>query len=181
MSSQERIKQIRQRSEGSFTTGVPIGTDGILVDMISELDLEEELRLGGNHYVDIVETNTATEIKEWYFSEARGSRTIEQMSQDDLITFSASVSIISAVQYNIVTDSNDDENTDIIMADDDYLVSRENIASDEERIEMSLYRGDLDNEGILIHHKTIYIYENSDGEIAIDEQVDYSGNVNNLF
>ena len=41
---------------------------------------------------------------------------------------------------------------------------------------MQLYKYNLDdNSGILLHEKIIYIYEAIDGEISIDEQVDYSG------
>lgn len=183
--NQGRIKQIRKRSNGSFpTTGIPIGTDGILVDMISQLDLEEEIRLGGNHYVDIVETNTATIIKEWYFSEARGSRSLEQMSP--YVTYSASVNIISAIENNLAQSSNDGVFVTYIERDEqeqevshgDFIVDREAIASNAERIQMNLYRYDMDSQdGVLIHSKTIYITESLTGEIGIDEQVDYSGDV----
>ena len=172
-----RIKQIRTRSGADFPTGVPIGTDGILVDMLSELDLEEEIRLGGNHYVDIVQTDTATEIREWYFSEPRGTRTMTEMSQ--YVTYSALVSIISAVDIPLGQTIQD--GTFVTQeTDGDIIVSRQAISSNEERIEMSLYRYDMDNGGILLHSKTVYIYEDPlTDRVIIDEQMGGNGDTNN--
>lgn len=172
-----RIKQIRTRSNSDFLTGVPIGTDGILVDMLSELDLEEEIRLGGNHYVDIVQTDTATEIREWYFSEPRGTRTITEMSQ--YVTYSALVSIISAVDIPLGQTVQD--GTFITKEiDGDIIVSRQAISSNEQRIEMSLYRYDMDNGGTLLHSKTVYIYEDPLTErVIVDEQMGGNGDTNN--
>ena len=64
-----RVKEIRQKnSSGSFDVGVPLGTDGILVDMLSGLDNEEELKLGGNHnsYIEEV-SDSVTRITETYY------------------------------------------------------------------------------------------------------------------
>ena len=172
-----RIKQIRTRSGADFPTGVPIGTDGILVDMLSELDLEEEIRLGGNHYVDVVQTSTATEIREWYFSEPRGTRTMTEMSQ--YVTYSALVSIISAVDIPLGQTIQD--GTFVTQeTDGDIIVSRQAISSNEERIEMSLYRYDMNNGGTLLHSKTIYIYEDPlTDRVVIDEQMGGNGDTNN--
>ena len=91
-----RIKQIRPKENGQFLNNIPIGTDGLLVDMLSGLDLEEQLRLGNDHYVEIQEVDEdTTNIKEWYFTEKKGNRTIAQMSS--LITYSTQI---------IITDSN---------------------------------------------------------------------------
>lgn len=169
--NQGRIKQIRKRQNGAFSAGVPIGTDGILVDMISELDLEEEIRLGGNHYVEINQTEIATEIKEWYFSEARGSRTIAQMS--NFVTYSASVVIVSAVE-TFLGETEQDGAFITKETNGDYIVVREAVPTNEEKIEMSLYRYDMDSQnGVLIHSKTIYISEDPvTNQIAIDEQIE---------
>lgn len=65
-----RVKQVRQvnvknGSQNSYKSAIPIGTDGLLVDMLSQLDLEEELRIGGNHYTTIDESETVdSETKE---------------------------------------------------------------------------------------------------------------------
>ena len=183
MSSQNqlRIKQIRKKSGSSFSTGIPIGTDGILVDMISGLDLEEEIKLGGNHYVDIFQTDTSTQIKEWYFTQARGSRTLAEMSQ--YVNFSASVSIISAIDTPL-GETTEDGSLITDQETQDFIVVREAIAANEQRIVMSLYKGDLDNNGTLIHQKTIYIHTSGEGQqerYSIDEQIDYEGQINNLF
>ena len=172
-----RIKQIRKRTGTKQYSSVPIGTDGILVDMLSELDLEEEIRLGGNHYVDVVQTSTATEIREWYFSEPRGTRTITQMSQ--YVTYSALVSIISAVDIPLGQTVQD--GTFVTQeVDGDIIVSRQAISSNEERIEMSLYRYDMNNGGTLLHSKTVYIYEDPlTDKVIIDEQMDGNGDINN--
>lgn len=69
MSSTKRIKQIRKRNNLNSFDGIPLGTDGLLVDMISGLDLEEELRLGNNHRVSIEEiSDTVTQITELYYN-----------------------------------------------------------------------------------------------------------------
>ena len=52
-----KIKGFRQKQlDGSFSSFKPFGTDGILVDMLSGLDNEQELKLGGNHSSTIVES-----------------------------------------------------------------------------------------------------------------------------
>ena len=181
----ERVKQIRRRENGDFSSSIPIGTQGLFVDMISTLDLEEQIRLGGNHYVDIVDTDATTEIKEWYFSEARGSRTLAQMS--NLVTFSTVVRIVNAVE-NYIIDNADNEgiqynNTE--TGEEGYIVERIPLPSNQQRIEMELYRFDMDSEkGVLIHKKVIYINE-LNGEYAIDEQIitdtEQQANINNLL
>lgn len=173
--NQGRIKQIRKRQNGSFSVGVPIGTDGILVDMISELDLEQEIRLGGNHYVEINQTEETTEIKEWYFSEARGSRTIEQMSS--FVTYSASIIITSTVStVDIFLGETEQDGAFVTQEfNGDHIVVRgEAVPVNEEKIEMSLYRYNMDSQdGVLIHSKTIYINEDPvTNQIVIDEQIE---------
>ncbi len=63
-----RIKQIRLKENNDFFA-IPIGVDGLLVDMLSQLDLEEELKLGGNHYTSITQSENTTLITEWYLSQ----------------------------------------------------------------------------------------------------------------
>ena len=67
----KRVKEIREKkSDGSFNNNsVPLGTDGILVDMLSGLDNEQELKLGGNHSSTITEvSSTVTTIEEVYYA-----------------------------------------------------------------------------------------------------------------
>ena len=51
-----RIKGLYKKQSGSFGQYKPFGTDGTLVDMLSGLDNEQELKLGGNHTSTIVES-----------------------------------------------------------------------------------------------------------------------------
>lgn len=190
-SSLKRVKQIRKRSNNSFLDGIPIGTDGLLVDMISGLDLEEQLKLGGNHYVDIKQTDTQTEIREWYLTESKGNTPIEQI-EDSKVKFTCLTAITNSIQYNIIQQEYEEEesrlvdnpivvNKENISFDDedpstfDFLVTREQAISYVTTINVSLYIGNFQTE---IHHKTIYIYESTNGEIAVDEQVD---NINSVY
>ena len=64
----DRIKGLRQKqSDSSYNSLIPFGTDGVLVDMLSGLDNEQEIKLGGNHTSVITEVNaTTTSIVETY-------------------------------------------------------------------------------------------------------------------
>lgn len=42
-----KIKSIRQKNGNTFDTPIPFGADGINIDMESDLNLEEELKIGG--------------------------------------------------------------------------------------------------------------------------------------
>ncbi len=181
-----RVKQIKPRQGGSFpASGIPIGTDGLLVDMISQLDLEQEIRLGGNHYVDMIETEIATVIKQWYFTQARNNRTISQMSAANLITYSGRVTITKAVEFNILLPQPEDEDPESPAVtgyhedfypyppDGAYIVTRQDISSNQQRIIMELYRYNMDDStGVPLHSKTIYLYESEDAnQTVIDEQI----------
>ena len=51
-----KIKQIKQKIGNEFPDqGIPLGADGINIDMSSGLNLEEEFIIGGNHSVTITE------------------------------------------------------------------------------------------------------------------------------
>lgn len=72
----KRIKKIHQKGQGNNFTDYPIGVDSIYVDMLSNLDLEEELKIGNNHSVTIQDIYTEvneqsvfdhTEIKQYYY------------------------------------------------------------------------------------------------------------------
>jgi len=61
----QRVKSVRKKtSEGTFGSAIPFGTDGILVDMLSGLDNEQELKIGGNHVSSIEEDGNNTTITE---------------------------------------------------------------------------------------------------------------------
>lgn len=64
-----RIKQIRQKNNnGDYAPGIPIGSEGKYIDISSNLDLEEELKLGGNHHADISYKGKNSYIVEYYYA-----------------------------------------------------------------------------------------------------------------
>ena len=99
--SKERIKGLRSVAQCFTIDGsvknimdpmYPFGTDGDLVDMLSQLDLEEELKLGGSHWTQI-EDNVdedhnidQTIIKEWYFTGSIDSQTDKDSCSYSLVT-----------------------------------------------------------------------------------------------
>lgn len=92
-----RIKGLRKKgSDKTFGDFVPFGTDGILVDMLSGLDNEQELKLGGNHRVNIEESTV----------DGRNVTTIteEYLDKNNI-----------GIQYSVITEivSNDDGSTTI--------------------------------------------------------------------
>ena len=169
MSSQnkERIKGLHIKdSPNSYSNLIPFGSEGELIDMLSTLDLEQELKIGGNHYIEIKEENDETIVKEWYYTEPKNQRSKIQMS--NFCTFSVSTTFterpaltaIEVGENNQVLSETEDGN--IIVIEDD---NKQSI------IEMSLYKGDLETNGTLIHTKTIIIDPpNSENvEIATEE------------
>ena len=65
----ERIKGIRQKTgAGQYSNFVPFGSDGQLIDMASELNLEYELKLGSKHITRITNADgiIKTQIIEYY-------------------------------------------------------------------------------------------------------------------
>ena len=172
-----RIKEIRPSNEGQFTISYPLGTDGQLVDMLSGLDLEEQLRIGSNHYITILEDNNTTTIKEWYFSEAMGNRNIQTMQNQKLITYYLQTSITENIEEKYIIDHQDnfiDTNSDIAIQD--LLVERNlnetgnNLVTN---ISIKLFKGIIKNENFtlqLIHSKKIQIAEDN-SQTIIDEQL----------
>lgn len=99
MSSQstERIKSISKKDISGFGDPIPFGTDGLLVDMLSGLDLEEENKLGNNHYVEIEDkkenNQEVTYIKEYYLDIPKGNNTIANLDNNNHILYSVSIKI----------------------------------------------------------------------------------------
>ncbi len=152
--SKGRIKQIRPRQQGSFPlSGIPIGTDGLLVDMISQLDLEEELRLGGNHYVDVDQKEDSTIIKEWYFSQSLQESIIpseENTNIDEITTYSCQIS----------------------LSEDDIIIEN-SLQNTITTIVIELYKGNFKKK---IHKKVIEIYEFQNGQVTVNQSLDSFGN-----
>ena len=171
----ERIKGLHTKENSStYSDLIPFGSEGQLIDMISTLDLEEEIRLGGNHYAELYQGNDQTIIKEWYYTEPKGNNTKEEMS--DLCTYSVktifsesptSTAIEVGEEGEVLVDEADEDETNnsLIVIKDDKLRSI---------IEISLYKGDFEDEenSILLHEKTIIIDPpNTDGIEIITEDL----------
>ena len=63
----KRIKSVRQKEGMNYSPPIPLGTNGVLVDMFSKLNLEQELKLGPKHIADVVdEGDGITTITENY-------------------------------------------------------------------------------------------------------------------
>lgn len=169
-----RIKTIRPKQEdGSFSKIIPLGTDGYLVDMISQLDLEQENRIGGNHYTDVKQTPIRKNITEWYFSEPKGATPIEDVN-DDIVTYTVSTIIEKMSQSYII----DEEGNFINISDQDgdFLVFREQLYDNETTIKVELYKGNFKHK---LHEKTIHLYKDNDSNhYIIDEQVDEENSLN---
>ena len=167
-----RIKQIRPRTNGNFNTSIPLGVDGLLTDMASNLDLEQELKIGGNHYIQMYESDTSTIIEEWYFSQKMGSNTLDQMRSSNKVTYSVRVEIISYIEYHLQHDDGD-----ILWSNSaaDGIVDRVAISSNSQRIQIKLFQGDMKKIPTphLLHQKVIMITEQN-GNTVISEQVDYN-------
>lgn len=81
MATGQRTKGMRQKTgTNEYDVFVPFGSDGKYIDMDSSLDLEEELKLGGSHYVTINEDENITSIIENY---AGGYKTTTDIIEDE--------------------------------------------------------------------------------------------------
>lgn len=98
----DRIKGLRQKqSTGIFADLVPFGTDGILVDMLSGLDNEQELKLGGNHTTTITETininnEPVTTITEFY-KDKTGTNIVYTVVNEIIEHINGSTTIIGTI------------------------------------------------------------------------------------
>ena len=124
--NQPRIKEIRKKSSLNTFSSVPIGADGLLIDMLSGLDLQQELKLGNSHYVEIKDqTRTPDEgdpydvtiIKQWYLDEAKPS-TVSIDNLTSHILYSLYIQItddkIEQILYKGAIDSSNQLHTKVI-------------------------------------------------------------------
>lgn len=152
--NQNRIKQIRQKNASGNYINYPIGSQGTLIDMLSELDLEEELKIGGNHYVQVDNvSDELTYVREWYYNKPK--------SENGTVLYSLQITISTGItdEYFVIThDSEKSDPEGRIIVDSrtgEYLIHPQ--FEDTTFIEMQLYKGDFNIEGqnTLIHEKTI--------------------------
>lgn len=81
-----KIKGLRQKTgANTYADLIPFGTDGKLVDMLSSLDLEQEIKLGGGHVSAINESGPNTVITETYTGGYTCTTTITE-NQDNSTT-----------------------------------------------------------------------------------------------
>lgn len=128
--TQPRIKEIRQKNSSGYNTGIPIGTQGYLVDMLSNLDLEEELRIGNNHYVEVEENSSTnvTTVKEWYYNEPKDNSNAEVLYYvETTITSSSSGDSINCILYK----GNKTGVNDIILHQKSININETNISQTE--------------------------------------------------
>ena len=173
--NQVRTKQIRQKTSSGNYQAFPIGADANLIDMFSTLDLEQELKLGGDHYVEIDEQQDFIQIKEWYFSELRGERTLEEMKE--FVTYTVLTEIQNFIIDKIETE---DGNREFIIHDEEeqeqdqnYIINKR-VVTGGDRIAITLYKGDFDEDQIL-HQKEIMIKDETPTFTTIDQGVDKEG------
>ena len=162
----KRIKQIRPKRNNLFSQSFPIGTDGLLVDMFSKLDLEEQLKIGGNHYVTISQTDVSTIIRQWYLSQPKGDTSINDVD-DDIVTHTVLISILQATQDYIVYSQLTDDDYFLITQNQDFITAKSKLT--DVIITLELYQGNFET---LLHRKRININEAANGQTAINEEVD---------
>lgn len=149
-----KIKQIRQRTDNGFGQGIPLGADGINIDMSSGLNLEEELKLGGNHYIEISEntSDNTTHVQQWYYD----------------------ISAINTSNISSLENFTNEQKEEYTKYYINSIISTEEDFSD--KITFQLYNGfrsDVDQlESLLLYKKTIIISPEDDlGTVKISEGV----------
>lgn len=164
----QRIKGLHTKlGDQEYSTLIPFGSDGELIDMISTLDLEEELKIGGNHYFEISEEqeNDIIIVKQWYLIEPKENENdLSNLCAYTVITAFYEIPVSTALNVgnqdtsvligNTETDS-EETNIDLLIVDNDNMQSV---------VETFLFKGymNINNKNELdssnyIHKKTIRI------------------------
>ena len=158
----KRIKQIRQKQNNSFSGGIPLGTDGKLVDMFSGLDLEEQLRLGGKSTVSINETEQRVQIIERHYAKD---------SENNIPTFTIRTLIDNLIFYALIDNHND---IDYIIDSNGNNIGLYQEIMDTPVIYIELYKGNYDESSSnneLLHTKEVHINTESISETIIREEL----------
>lgn len=182
--SLKRIKQIRQKTNNQSKpfNSIPLGVDGLLVDMMSNLDLEQDLKIGSNHYVQIQERDEEeTLIKEYYFTQPKDTTEVTDMESSGKTThkveitispFTYNFSYLAFDSENIMKIFDNEESSDAIIVSDDVDSSKKaNITY----ITIVLFEYQEQSQSYSphpIHSKYIKIEEFQNGYYQINEQVD---------
>lgn len=188
----KRIKTLHQKKNDDFIS-IPLGVDGLLVDMMSKLDLEEDLKIGNNHFVQILDENQYdTTIIQYYCSESRAKlvegnltvRTIPQMMQTGAITHKVEIHIIGSL--NVLFLAFDDNQavvgpgeTEEEFAGTNNIVTKK-VNQDDEITRIDFVLKERNGESIsevdsqyykTLHQKSTLIYKTGNDYI-VDQQVD---------
>ncbi len=153
-----RIKQIRQKDSNNNFISYPIGVEGNFVDLLSNLNLEEELKIGGNHYVTIDEKSSQLIIKEYYSK-------LPHSNVNWVSSITHTVKITMDTGDLFLIDNVYDNNFVSITGDEDVLIIDQS-QDDTITILMELFEGIMDLEGVTDtgvkrHEKTIVISSSS--------------------
>ena len=150
-----RVKQIRQKDSNNNFISYPIGVEGNFVDLLSNLNLEEELKIGGNHYVEIEDGQDYLVIKEYYSKLPHNlPNWVSSITHTVIITMDEGNTFLIDNTY-------DNQHFAINNNEDGVLIiSKEESTST--NIVMKLYEGvkalnGVDDTGVFLHQKNIVI------------------------
>lgn len=165
----KRIKEIRQLQEHGYSDPIPLGSEGQYVDMKSNLDLEQELKLGGNHNVTIIEEGNKTTIKEYYLHKNNSS--IEEDS--DIIDYIVVTTILQGdqiVETNIKVGEGEEEDILLkISSVDDRIIGFSEMVDAQNRIISEIKYPNQEDTDTYIHKKQINFLNN---DTLITQEVD---------
>lgn len=151
--NQKRIKGLRRYSQNdsSFSAMIPFGTDGDLIDTFSGLDLEEELLIGGKKTISFDENQDELIIIEKYYDKENECR------------YSKITNLTSASTYQIINaDDEEGENSALGYTEEDpyqTVLIGDFLGKLQLEIKVQLYKGDIDEDGVLLHTKNISLNE----------------------
>ena len=147
--NKKRIKGLRrytQNSETSFSSMIPFGVDGDLVDSFSGLDLEEELLIGGQKIISFEENQDQLIVKQKYYNQV-GECCYSKVS-----------TITSAPTYQLIhaEGENGEEGQLGNTVNEEYFIG-DFLGNLQLQIIISLYKGDIDDSqnSTLLHTKNI--------------------------
>lgn len=150
--NKRRIKGLRKYSQSDnstpFSSLIPFGTDGDLVDIFSNLDLEEQLLLGGQKTISFEEDNEQLIVKEKLYNKA------------GMCCYSKKTNLTSAPSYQLIQVEEDPQESQLGYQEEQEL--QEVFIGDflgrlQLEIKVQLYKGDFDDpqNSKLLHTKNI--------------------------
>ena len=92
----KRVKGYRKKAETGYEAFIPFGSDGEFIDILSGLNLEEEMRLGGRRDVGFSEnTNGTITVTETYYNASNTQiyRVVTTLSSGAITSGSGTVTV----------------------------------------------------------------------------------------